>query len=132
MITLTYQGVVQELPDRLIWEDEYQWSPVEKSFRTATNGALHVHVGKRLSGRPYFLTGQYAKAVIHRPVCELLQAWSDDPLSELVLFIRGSARTVLWDSSQGAAFQATPIWSVIDGEHDEQMLYIPQFRFKEK
>lgn len=132
MITLTYQGVVQELPDRLIWEDEYQWSPVEKSIRTATNGAMHVHVGKRLAGRPYYLNGQVSKAWIYRPVCDLMQAWSDEPEGELSLFIRGSARTVIWDSSQGPAFQATPIWMLVDGAHDEDLLYLPQFRFKEK
>ncbi|MEG0920670.1 MAG: hypothetical protein RSD57_14520 [Comamonas sp.] len=132
MITLTYQGVVQELPDRLIWVDEYQWSPVDKAIRTATNGAMHVHVGKRLAGRPYTLNGQIGAAWIERSVCDLLKSWADDPLAELSLFIRGSARTVIWNQEGGLAFEATPIWMLIDGEHTSDLKYIPNFRFKEK
>ena len=132
MITLTYQGLPQELPDRLIWVDEYQWSPVEKSIRTATNGAMHVHAGKRLAGRPYTLDGQPGRAWVERSVCDLMNTWSADPLAELTLFIRGAARSVIWDSSNGLAFEATPIWVLEDDEHTQDLKYIPMFRFKEK
>ena len=45
MISLTYAGLTKPLDDRLIWTNEYAWSPVVTETRTGTNGALHVHVG---------------------------------------------------------------------------------------
>ena len=36
MITLTYQSTPLELSDRLIWTDEYSWSPVVSEARYGT------------------------------------------------------------------------------------------------
>lgn len=50
-ITLTYLGTTAQLGDRLIWSDEFAWSPVEQVTEPGTTGALMVHVGVRSAGR---------------------------------------------------------------------------------
>ena len=51
---------------------------------------------------------------------------------EVDLAVAGSpARTVVFDHSQGAAFDATPLWKLLDGEHTGDVLYRPFFKFME-
>ena len=130
MITLTYSGATATLSDRLIWTDEYAWSPVVTETRTGTNGALHVHVGKRLAGRPITLDGRDSSAWITRALCNQLQAWAAIPGAELTLTVRGVARDVVFDHAQGG-FTAEPIWRLLDGEVDAELLYRPTLRFLE-
>jgi len=126
MITLTHEGVVAELPDRLLWTDEYAWSPVVTEARTGTNGMLLVHVGTRLAGRPISLDGQGGNAWITRAQCDQMDAWAALPGATFTLVLRGAARTVLL-----IEFQAEPIWKLLDGEHTPELLYVPSFKFIE-
>jgi len=126
MITLTRAGVLVTLSERLIWTDEYAWSPVVTETRTGTNGALHVHVGKRLAGRQITLDGRDTAAWITRAQCDQLQAWAAIPGATFELVLRGTARTVMLTE-----FQADPIWRLEDGEHTADTQYVPFFRFME-
>lgn len=126
MITLTYSGATATLSDRLIWTDEYAWSPVVTETRTGTNGALHVHVGKRLAGRPITLDGRGSSAWITRALCDQLQAWAAIPGATFELVLRGTARTVMF-----IEFQADPIWRLEDGEHTYDTRYVTFFKFME-
>ena len=58
MITLARNGVTLDLSDRLIWTDEYAWSPVATEVRWGTTGAVQIHVGTRQAGRPITLDGR--------------------------------------------------------------------------
>ena len=131
MITLTYGTTTLELPDRLLWTDEYQWSPVVSEARWGTTGALILHVGTRQAGRPITLDGRASEAWIERALCDQLNVWAALPGAEFELVLRGVARTVVFASSQGAAFEADPIWRVVDSEHTPELLYRPFFRFIE-
>jgi hypothetical protein len=46
------------LPDGLIWEDEFTWSPVAQSTDYGLTGALIVQEAVKLAGRPMTLVGQ--------------------------------------------------------------------------
>ena len=126
MITLSLGTEVMALSDRLIWPDEYAWNPVAVEQRTGTNGALHVHVGKRLAGRPITLDGRDSRAWLPRAQCDQLWAWAALPGSTFTLVVRGTARTVLFTE-----FQADPIWRLLDGEHAPDLEYVPFFKFLE-
>ena len=128
MITLTLiaSSATLALSDRLLWTDEYAWSPVATEARQGTNGALHVHVGVRLAGRPITLDGQASAAWIDRALCAQLEAWAALPSGEFALVLRGVSRTV-----RLVEFRAEPIWRLLDGEHTGDALYVPFFRFLE-
>ena len=131
MITLTHGGTTLTLPDRLLWVDEYQWSPVATEVRWGTTGAPQLHVGLRKAGRPITLDGRDSEAWIDRTLCDQLEAWAALPGATFTLVLRGQARTVAFDHSQGAAFDATPLWKLLDGEHTGDVLYRPFFKFME-
>lgn len=126
MITLTHAGEVLTLSDRLLWTDEYAWTPVVTERKWGTHGALIVHVGKRKAGRPITLDGRDSKAWIERTQCDQLNAWAALPGAEFSLVVRGQARTVLF-----LEFTADPIWRLEDGEIDGQTVYVPLFKFLE-
>ena len=126
LLTLISAATTVELSDRLLWTDEYQWSPVVTEARTGTNGALHLHVGKRLAGRPITLDGQASAAWIPRSLCAQLDAWAALPDATFALLLRGTSRSV-----RLLEFGADPIWKLLDGEHTSELPYAPFFRFIE-
>jgi hypothetical protein len=46
------------LPDTLIWEDEFTWSPVASGAEYSLTGALIVQQSTKLAGRPVTLVGR--------------------------------------------------------------------------
>ena len=128
MITLTYNGTTAQLSDRLLWPDEFRSSPVVQVTEPGTTGALLVHQGVRLAGRPITLDGVESKAWITRALCASLQAWSDLPGITLTLVLRGVSRLVIFDHEQ-VGFEATPVWRIADGEETPEQVFLPTFRF---
>ena len=126
MITLARAGEVLTLSDRLLWTDEFAWTPVVTEQKWGTHGALIVHVGKRKAGRPITLDGRDSRAWIERTQCDQLNAWAALPGAEFGLVVRGQARTVLF-----LEFTADPVWRLEDGEIDNQTVYVPLFKFLE-
>ena len=129
-ITLTYSTTTVDLGDRLEWEDEYTWSPVEQATEYSTTGALLMDVGLKLAGRPITLQGTQTAAWLTRAVCDTLQAWAALPGIALTLTLRGVERQVVFDHAQ-KGFDAQPIWRLADGEMTPELLYLPTFRFLE-
>ncbi len=128
MITLTYNGTVAQLGDRLLWTDEFGWSPVEQKTGPGTRGSFLVHVGVRQAGRPITLDGVSSKAPFTRSLCASLDAWAALPGIFLTLNLRGVARQVMFDHERGG-FQATPIWRLADGEETPDQEFFPTLRF---
>ena len=131
MITLALGATTLELSDRLVWVDEFEWSPVVSAVRWGTTGAQQIHVGVRQAGRPITLDGRESQAWLTRAMCANLNAWHALPGARFSLLLRGQARTVMFDHAQGAAFSATPIWRLLDGEHTPELFYRPYFKFME-
>lgn len=127
-ITLTYNGTTAQLGDRLIWVNEFGWSPVEQVSDTGTTGALMVHVGVRTGGRPIELDGVESKAWITRSLCASLEAWAALPGIVLTLVLRGVSRQVIFDHESGG-FEAKPIWRIADGQETPEQVFLPTFRF---
>jgi len=135
MIMLTYNGTELALPDHLLWTDEYSWSPVVSKTAYTTNGSLVVHVGKRQAGRPITLDGRET-AWINRDACDQLREWAALPGATFQLTVRGIARTVRFDTSDGSSgFDAEPVRKLLDSEHTNApasvLLYRPFFKFLE-
>lgn len=131
MITLSLGGTTLELSDRLLWVDEFDWSPVASAVRWGTTGALQVHVGLRQAGRPITLDGRQTQAWIPRALCSQLYTWHALPGTTFSLVVRGQARDVKFNQSEGPAFTAAPVWKLVDGEHTSELLYRPFFKFME-
>lgn len=131
MITLTLASTALELSDRLLWVDEYEWSPVVSAVRWGTTGAPQFHVGLRQAGRPITLDGRESEAWLTRALCDQLNDWHALPGATFSLVIRGQTRSVTFDTSQGAGFTAAPVWKLLDGEHTGETLYRPFFKFLE-
>ena len=129
-ITLTYNSTTVTLGERLEWEDEYTWSPVEQAAEYSTTGALLMDVGLKLAGRPITLQGTQTAAWLTRAVCDTLQAWAALPGIALTFTLRGVSRQVVFDHAQ-KGFDAQPIWRLADGEMTPELLYLPTFRFLE-
>lgn len=129
-ITLSYGGETVSLGDRLEWQNEFGWSPVDQATAYSTKGALLVDIAVKQAGRPITLVGTDTVAWIARALCVTLQAWADLPGIELTLVLRGQTRSVMFDHAQGG-FIATPIWQLLDAEHTSSTLYLPTFRFLE-
>jgi len=127
-ITLTYNGTTAHLSDRLIWTDEFGWSPVKQVTGPGTTGALLVHVGVLQAGRSIELDGVESKAWITRFLCETLQAWAALPGITFTLVLRGVARQVMFDHERGG-FEATPVWLLADGEETPDQVFLPILRF---
>ena len=105
MITLARAGEVLTLSDRLLWTDEYAWTPVVTAQKWGTHGALIVHVGKRKAGRPITLDGRDSRAWIERAQCDQLNAWAALPGAEFSLVVRGQARRAFLQVLQGDAVE---------------------------
>ena len=129
-ITLTYNGVTAYISDRLDWQDEFSWSPVDQATSYSTTGALLVDVALKQAGRPITLMGAETAAWITRALCSSLQAWSELPGIQLTLVLRGQSRQVMFDHAKGG-FTGQPVWKLLDGEHSPEQLYLPTFRFIE-
>ena len=125
-ITLTRAGVVETLSDRLLWTDEYAWTPVVSEQKWGTTGSLIVHVGKRQAGRPITLDGRDSRAWLPREQVNRLKAWEALPGAQFELVVRGQPRTVLL-----LEMTADTIWRLEDGEHTPDLFYVPFFRFLE-
>ena len=52
---MTLDGI--ELPDDLLWVDEFDWNPVAQDIERSLTGALMVQEQVKLYGRPITLTG---------------------------------------------------------------------------
>ena len=129
-ITLTYNGTTANISDRLDWQDEFSWSPVDQATSYSTTGALLVDVALKQAGRPITLIGTETAAWISRALCATLQAWAELPGIQLTLVIRGQSRQVMFDHAKGG-FTGQPVFKLQDGEESNEQLYLPTFRFLE-
>lgn len=130
MITLSYDDTTLELTPRLLWTDEFAWSPVDQKTSFSTTGALLIDVGLKQAGRPITLEGAASAAWIERSQCLQLEAWAALPGINLVLTLRGVERDVVFDQERGA-FEAQPLWELLDGEEYPTQIFIPTLRFIE-
>ena len=64
------------LPDGLVWEDEFSWSPSVAAVDYSLTGALLVQVGEKAKGRTITLKAASEEEVwVLRSTVELLNSW---------------------------------------------------------
>lgn len=127
-ITLTHDGVTVALSDRLVWVDEYSWSPIEQAIEYSTTGALLIDVGEKFAGQPITLEGTETSAWITRATCDVLRAWAALPGVVFQLVLRGQTHDVVFDH-EGGGFDARPVWNLSDGEQSADQVYLPTYKF---
>ena len=100
-ITLTNGATALELPDDLLWEDEFTWAQVAQATERGITGALIVDAMARNGGRPITLAGTAETAWISRADMLTLKAWAAIPGQEFALVVRGVAHNVIFDHGTG-------------------------------
>lgn len=96
-ITLTNGAVTLDLPDDLIWEDEFTWAQVAQATERSITGALIVDAMSRNGGRPITLAGTSETAWISRADMLILKAWLTLPGQAFTLVVRGVTHSVIFD-----------------------------------
>lgn len=76
-----------DLPDDLIWTDEYQWSAVTQKMEITVGGALLIEESVQAAGRLITLEGDESSAWATRTQIEALRTLAEQPneVHELVL-----------------------------------------------
>ena len=62
---LIHQGESLKLPDDLLWEDEFSWSPTVSEHSYALDGTLIVEQATKRAGRPISLVAPPNMAWVH-------------------------------------------------------------------
>lgn len=119
-------ATVIELSERLLWVDEFDYSPVVTEQRYSTNGALIVHIGERQAGRTITLDGKAGAAWVSRGAVVQLQALQAKPGAVFGLTLRGVTRQVLF-----IEYRADPVVQLTESELDGDTLYTHSLTFLE-
>ena len=61
-----------ELPLDLIWDGEFEWTPIVQTEEYGLDGSLIIDSGKKLAGRPIVLRGDIDSALILRSNLKIL------------------------------------------------------------
>lgn len=113
-ITLTKDGTSLELPEDLLWTDEFSWSAVAQSTQRGIDGHLIVDAMERMGGRPITLMGDGDSAWITRADLLTLKAWAAIAGQEFDLDVRGQAWTVIFDHGDAEEARAMGMSPVVD------------------
>ena len=125
-----------DLGERLVWTNEHAWSAVAQENAISTTGALIINLATRSGGRPIVLDGKVSKAWYPMALCQQLRAWSQVAGLELELTLRGVVYRVLFDHSQGSAFEAEDLVLLANSEYTapdaaQELLYLPVLKLIE-
>lgn len=115
-----------ELPDDLLWTDEYDWAPIEQAVEYSITGALIRDEMPKREGRPMTLAAGDDWGWISRETLEQVYLLTLEPGARFNLTYRGRPYVVAFDHVN-KALQARPVWDVSDPEAGDQ--YIPTLRF---
>lgn len=96
MTTLTLNTTTLDLPDSMVWVDEFSWNPVQRSSEYSVGGALLVDTGIKLAGRPITLQADESAGWIRRSTALTLQQWSWLVAPAMVLNFRSTNFNVTW------------------------------------
>lgn len=95
-ITLTAGTDQIELPDDLVWRDEFDWTPVEQSTDYGGTGSLIVQEGERQDGRPITLYGGKEGGWASRATIEALYSLASTADQQMTLSLWGRSFNVIF------------------------------------
>ena len=116
------------LPADLLWEDEFDWSPIAASTEYAVTGALIVDTAARLAGRPITLVADDDRAWITRTTLQAIYAKTATPGTQMTLVIGAATYTVIWRTGS-EPISARPIFPFANPAAD--LAYVVSLRFTE-
>lgn len=93
--------IALDLPQDLLWTDEFAWKKVEQSLEYSTTGALVVDEWTKQAGRPITLAGTVERGWCKRDTLKTLNTWAGQTGLTLSLMHNGVAYSVMWDHSAG-------------------------------
>lgn len=96
-----------QLPDDLVWRDEFDWAPVEQAVTPTLSGALLVEETARPAGRPITLMGVAPRALVLT-----LKALEAELAQTMTLtLLDGTPRRVFW---RRPGVVASPLYEIAD------------------
>lgn len=112
-ITLTVGATVLDLDPDLTWSDQRAWNPVRQTVERGLTGAVILHTGALLKGRPITLQNEENSgwATMTKTVVDQLDTWAAVPGLTGQLEYRGVTYDVVFrHGGEGSpAFEATPV-----------------------
>jgi len=101
--------LVLELPDSLMWPDEFTWSQVTQTAEYTSTGALLLDAWSKQAGRPITLEGSETYAWCERGALLSLREWASQPGLQMTLSgLRGISRQVVFNHEAGP-LSAAPV-----------------------
>lgn len=101
----------------MLWTDEFNWSPVKRTFEHSITGALLVDVGTCLAGRPITLEGDIESGWVSRSTLQALYAMASNPALPVVLtHADGRVFDVTW--AEDSPIEASQVVSYSDPTGD--------------
>ncbi|AMO56113.1 hypothetical protein GZ77_04700 [Endozoicomonas montiporae] len=99
-----------ELPDDLLWINEFNWNPVEQTTDRSLSGALLVQEQSLLHGRPIELSGNDESGWVPRSTVEALLLLAQTPNKIMTLTLPDERTfTVIFDRRNGSPIQAQQV-----------------------
>lgn len=113
LVNVTAGGTLT-LPNDMLWEDEFDWSPVISEHTYSTTGALFVDQFVKQAGRPISLRAAAEDMCwVPRSTAQALLAWAGmvEHTFRLELEYPGDTRTfnVIFNSTEGQPVTAVPV-----------------------
>lgn len=110
---LIHQGESLKLPDDLLWEDEFSWSPTVSEHSYALDGTLIVEQATKRAGRPISLVAPPNMAWVSRATLHKLHEWAGlkNTVFRLVFEYPNDKRefNVIFDHSSSEALGGSPV-----------------------
>lgn len=97
-----------QIPRGMIWADEFDWHPVEKSFEYGLTGALVIDVGVKQAGRAITLVAEAEAGWISRNTLQTLRAQAALPGETFVLTL-ADTRVFNVQFAPGSPIEAAPV-----------------------
>jgi len=97
-----------ELPEDLIWVDEFDWTPVQQKGEFTLTGALIIEIGIKQAGQPMTLVGGENSAWISRAVLKSLRDKLTAPTPLTLTLNDGSTHSVIFNHA-GNPIDAKPV-----------------------
>ncbi|QGW85032.1 hypothetical protein GOQ09_15705 [Variovorax paradoxus] len=93
----------------MVWADEFNWSPVEKSAEYSVTGALLIDAATKLAGRPLTLQGTSDAGWIDRGVLKALRALAAADAVGVHVLTLADGRIFNVQFAPGEPIEATPL-----------------------
>lgn len=110
------------LPDDLVWEDEFAWSPVVQSTGYSLTGALLIQENIKQKGRPITLIGSSDMGWVVRTTIESLETKRDIAGLEMTLTLPDARSFTVMFRQSDTPLDSSPVLGLNtyeDGEYFE-------------